>query len=77
MTQSEYLSWLEFYRNEPFDDYHRFHRPAALVSVSMSGGDVQERLDWLRPDAAADGWSEADLRTMKAFGVKPQPRKET
>ena len=70
MTQSEYLSWLEFYRSQPFDDFHRYHRPAALVAHSMSGGDMEQKLNWLQPPAENDGLMEADLVTMKAFGFR-------
>jgi hypothetical protein len=37
MTEDEWLRWIEFYKLQPFDDYHRFARPAALVAHSMSG----------------------------------------
>lgn len=68
MTQPEYLAWLEFYKLYPFDDMHRFYRPAALVSQSMAGGDMQEKLDWLQPDPRNAGMSDADLRTLRALG---------
>lgn len=77
MTHNEFESWRQFYRLHPFDDLHRYHRPAALVSVSLGGGDVQARLDWLAPDKAVDidasdaGYSQADLNTFKALGIKP------
>lgn len=53
MPQREFIAWMDFYRLYPFDDFHRYHRPAALVSVSLGGGDVQQRLDWLHPLPAA------------------------
>ena len=71
MTQAEFQRWIEFYRAHPFDDLHRYHRPAALISTSMAGGDIQERLQWLAPEPVPDGLNEADLRTMKAFGFRP------
>lgn len=49
MTVEEFDAWAAFFRRWPFDDYHRFHRPAALVSVSMGGGEIQDRLDFLEP----------------------------
>ncbi len=70
MSQSEYLSWVDFYRSYPFDDFHRYHRPAALVSHSMSGGDMEQKLNWLQPPAENDGLMEADIVTMKAFGFR-------
>jgi hypothetical protein len=73
MTQPEFLAWLEFYRLSPFDDYHRLYRPAAMVAQSMAGGEIDERLAWLEKRPLPER-SDADLNTMKAFGVKP-PRK--
>lgn len=70
MTRPEFLAWIEFYRLFPFDDLHRFHRPAALVSQSFSGGDIQSRLDWLQPDARNADLEDADLKTLRAFGFK-------
>lgn len=67
MTQPEFLSWIEFYRLYPFDDMHRFHRPAALVSSSMSGTEVDKLLEWLAPDPALEKFSEADRKTMRAL----------
>jgi hypothetical protein len=74
MTQAEYNNWIAFYRSYPFDDLHRYHRPAALVSVSMGGGDVKDRLEWLAPEPVPDGLNEADVRTIKAFGLKPSAK---
>lgn len=71
MTQKEFQQWMQFYRNHPFDDLHRYHRPAALVSISMGGGDIKERLEWLAPEPIPDGLDVADLNTIKAFGFKP------
>jgi hypothetical protein len=70
MTQSEYLSWMEYYRYYPFDDYHRYHRPAALISQSMNGGDMEQKLNWLQPPAENDGLLDADLVTMRTFGFR-------
>ena len=64
MTQREFHDWCDFYRLFPFDDYHRHHRPAALVSVSMGGGDVSERLEWLSPE-----YAEKTHDLSGAFGI--------
>lgn len=69
------MSWREFYKLFPFDDYHRFHRPAALVATRVGGGGVDSALRWLQPDPVMAGFSEADANTMRAFGVKPPAKK--
>ena len=78
MSQVEFERWFDFYQMHPFDDLHRYHRPAALISRSMSGADIGELIEWLQPreviEAAESGYSEADLNTFKAFGMKPPRR---
>lgn len=68
MSADEYQSWLQFFALYPFDDLHRYHRPAALVSVSMAGGGeaFPERLSILQPDPAEAGMSDVDKSVMKA-----------
>jgi hypothetical protein len=76
MTQPEFLAWREFYRLFPFDDLHRYHRPAALISSTQFGStdDVQRafarRLDFLQPDPATAGMTHADVTTLEAFGLR-------
>ncbi len=74
MTQPEFLAWVEFFKQNPFDDYHRFYRPAAMVASSMSGAVPDELLGWLERKPVAK-YSEAELNTFKAFGITP-PRKQ-
>lgn len=69
MSQLEFETWIEFYKLNPFDDLHRFHRPAALIAAMMSDGEVQKRLDWLQPDRGPE-MSDADMATLRAFGFK-------
>ena len=71
MSTAEFAAWAEFYRRHPFCDLHRYHRPAALVSVSLAGGDIADRLDWLAPQPPPPGMTAADLRTLRAFGLTP------
>lgn len=71
MTQREFEFWKAFYERYPFDDLHMFHRPAALISQSMTGGDMSQKIEWLSSPIVRD-LSDADLRTLKAFGLKPQ-----
>lgn len=74
MTQSEFESWINFYNMQPFDDLHRYHRPAALIARSFSGADISNLLEWLQPQVEDTQYSEADLNTFKAFGMKRPPR---
>ncbi len=81
MSQREFVSWQKFYRSHPFDDAHRYHRPAALIAGSFGGGGqkaMQDRLEWLRneqrpavaevPAPVRPGQlSEADINTMRAL----------
>lgn len=68
MSNREFLAWHDFYKAQPFDDFHRFHRPAALVAQTIGGGDMQARLNWLQPDPAMAGMTDADAQTLAAFG---------
>lgn len=69
MTEEEFQEWLEFFGMYPFDDFHRLHRPAALVSVCLAGGGDawQERIDFLQPDPTLAGLSDVDKSLIKAF----------
>jgi hypothetical protein len=75
MTPREFSSWVEFYKLFPFDDRHRFHRPAAMVAASM-GGKYDERIEFLSPEPKPSGLSKADIALMKAFGMKPRTLKK-
>lgn len=83
MTPGEFHAWLAFYRMQPFDDDHRFHRPAALVAHSMNRAEVPELLDWLRrgipvesvvEEPAEEAYSQAELNSIHAHGFVPPPR---
>lgn len=79
MTVREFEAWKRFYLTHPFDDAHRYHRPAALISQSMGGGSMAEKLKWLQgemqeaePEEINGGeYSAADLKTFAALGMKP------
>lgn len=71
ISPREFLIWLEFYRHFPFDDMHRFHRPAAAVAQA-AGGKASEVLAWLAPPPEAvphpeSRYSPADLKTMNTL----------
>ena len=69
MTQAEFLSWVAFYKLFPFDDFHRYHRPAALVAA-MTNGDVKKHLEWLQPEPVPEGMTMGDVNTLRAFGLR-------
>jgi len=79
ISNAEFIRWTDFYRKHPFDDFHRYHRPAALVATSMNGADIKSLLDWLQPRydlPNESGYSDEDLATFKALGMdKPPIRK--
>lgn len=72
MSESEFRDWIAFYELCPFDDFHRFHRPAALVAQRFAGGDIKPLLEWLQPPVNLTQYSDADLKTLAAFGFKPE-----
>lgn len=74
MTADEFEAWRHYYRQQPFDDLHRIHRPAALVAAAM-GGQYEQKLKFLAPDPKPAGYSQAELNTLQAFGLRPPPRK--
>lgn len=49
MSAQEWDCWLAYYQQFPFDDFHRFHRPAAMVGASMAG-DYKDKIAFLQPD---------------------------
>lgn len=72
----ELEGWREFYRLFPFDDYHRFYRPAALIAAMESAGSYRQQaleshLKWLQPEPVIAEFGEIDMKTLKAFGLKP------
>lgn len=75
MTYIEFCDWVAFYLEHPFDDEHRYHRPAALIAQSMAGGKMEEKLEWLKgavaesddDDHSLGRYSEADRRTIAAL----------
>lgn len=77
MHAREFKAWIRFWEATPFDDEGRYHRPAALLANAMNGLDIKAALKWLSRDTQPefDGFSEADINTFKALGIKPPARK--
>lgn len=69
LTRREYNDWLSYYRAYPFDDLHRYHRPAALIASRGGGAKIDDLIDWLQPPAWQEGMSAADVSTLRAFGI--------
>jgi len=77
MSSAEFERWADFYKIQPFDDFHVHYRPAALIARCMSGGNVSEMLEWLQPREpdTEEGYSEADIQTFKALGMSKPPKR--
>lgn len=73
MTQPEFEAWAEFYRRWPFDDRHRYYRPAVLVAGALGGGGqdaTENRLEWLQPSDDGSFGTSADRDLFRAAGVR-------
>lgn len=75
MSEMEFRRWAQYYRQHPYDDMHRYHRPAAWVAASHNGK-LEAALEWMAPELPSELFSSADLRTMKVFGIRPPKKKE-
>jgi hypothetical protein len=74
MTQKEFAQWKAFHDLYPFDDLHRIHRPAAVMSaVHTKAGDMRPFLHLLQPEASMREMTDADRTTMAAFGYAAKP----
>lgn len=72
MSQAEFERWQLFYTEQPFDDLHRYHRPAALLAKASGGREqFSEYVKMLVNDSSKPEASDADMNTFAAFGMKP------
>lgn len=80
MTQPEFVDWCAFYTLHPFDDEHRFFRPAAMlgevIGASLAGhtSKADDLMDWLNKNPVVAQYSDADRNSMRAWGLKPPAR---
>ena len=74
MTAEEFEEWAAYHRQHPLDDLHRIHRPAALI-VAALGGKYEDNLKFLAPEPRPPGYSDADLNTLQALGLRAPARK--
>lgn len=72
MGAGEFERWRQYYLDMPFDDEHRYYKPAALVAAlaGKTGKGVDTYLDFLRPPRHR--YNDADMSVFKAFGIKPK-----
>ena len=52
MTRREFNAWKEYHKRWPFDDLHRYHKPAALIALRTGMGGkskFSDMLDVLHP----------------------------
>lgn len=69
LPMDELESWRQFYQLFPFDDLHRYHRPAALIKASNANS-FEELCQVLQPTPAPEGLSTADAQIMRMFGYR-------
>lgn len=74
MSRAEFERWFEFYKLQPFDDRHRYQRPAAWIAMAMNGTEPRDSLVWLSGRQLPDTAKDNDDRTLMAFGLQ-RPKK--
>lgn len=68
MSHPEFMRWAEFYKDFPFDDFHRYHRPAAIGAVGSVNMKFEDILDWLQKPQTPEGMTDVDMSVIKALG---------
>lgn len=75
LTLRAFEKWKQFYLHFPFDDLHRYHRPAALVAATL-GGKYEEKIEFLEPKPVIEApastgkrgrYSTADMAVINAM----------
>lgn len=78
MVPSEFDGWIDYFDRHPFDDLHRYHRPALADTLIRGGLPFDKVLDWMKdgePMAPREMTpEEADAQTLRTFGLS-RPRK--
>ena len=76
MSQSEFNDWQSFYLDSPFDDLHRYHRPAAWVAGNMSGVKISDSLEFLlnqtKPEPKEGEYTDIDQSVLAIFATPPK-----
>ncbi|KIP87455.1 hypothetical protein [Stenotrophomonas lacuserhaii] len=63
----ELAGWRTFFELYPFDDLHRYHRPATAIAGSF-GAKPEQILQYLSPEPTDSAMSDADRDITKALG---------
>lgn len=63
----ELAGWRTFFELYPFDDLHRYHRPATAIAGSL-GAKPEQVLQYLSPEPIDAAMSDADRDIAKALG---------
>jgi len=69
MTAPEFNAWVEFYKDFPFDDFHRYHKPA-LVASGRFFNEANDMLDYLQKPQVDEELTDVDMSFLKLFGVR-------
>lgn len=73
MSREEFERWWHHYQDQPFDDLHRYQRPAAWLAMSMNGVEPRDSLKWLSGKRLSEASNDSDTTTLAAFGlVRPK-----
>lgn len=67
MSEIEFQTWIEFYKDFPFDDVHRYYKPAAMVAA-VHNRNFEDNMDFLQPVQIPDGMTTADYSVLKTLG---------
>jgi hypothetical protein len=73
VSNREFRDWIAFYKAFPFDDHHRYHRPASLIVSQGNQDRLQASLEFLdinsvvSPELNIEGLSEADMSIIRAL----------
>lgn len=67
MTNKEFQDWISYYKSFPFDDFHRFHRPAALIVSKGKIDPLEESLKFLSINCVLS--NEIDIEQMSEADI--------
>ena len=72
MGAGEFERWRQYYRDMPFDDEHRYYKPATMITAiaGKTGKTAEHYMGYLRP--LRQEYTDADMSVFKAFGIKPK-----